>query len=435
MAGRSLSSRITSVWPSSLDARPFASTAAANGALAVVGLLTGMLAARLLGAEGRGQLAAAQAWPLLLATLGSFGVTEAIAYFVARSPLRARAALATGLVVTVPFVVIACLAGMWLLPRLLRGQAIDVQQVAMMSLALVPLLTFSAAPAQALRGVGRYQAWNLLRLIAPLAWLATLVAVRGTADATVPTLAMAFIGTTAMAGLVTHLCAWRMLAGPAVPERSLVRPMLAYSAPTMAAAVPHWLNLRLDQLIVIALLDARAVGLYVVAVAWSGAAHPLAEVVAHNAVPMLAGTKNISQRSRLVYRTGAAAAIGTSVLLLIATPTLLPLIFGAEFRDAIPVALVMVLAGAVEATNAVGAECLRGVGRPRAILLAECIGLAVTAAALPVLVPLGGIIGAAFASLLSYSAILVAQLRLMRAVREDVPLEFAGIPPKLDPVA
>jgi O-antigen/teichoic acid export membrane protein len=284
--------------------------------------------------------------------------------------------------------------------------------------------------------MGRYQAWNVLRLVTPLAWLATLLAVRGTDHATVPTLALAFIGATALSGLVTHVYAWRALAGSAGPERSLLRPMLTYSAPTMAAMIPHWLNLRLDQLFLIALIDARALGLYVVAVAWSGAARPLAEVVAHNAVPALAGARDSWQRSRLVYRAGAVAAIGTSVLLLAATAPLLPLVFGVEFRAAIPVALVMVLAGGVEATNTVGAECLRGVGRPRAVLLAECVGLAVTAVALPVLVLLGGIIGAACASLLSYSAILITQRRLMRAPREAVPLEFAaGIPPKLDPVA
>jgi O-antigen/teichoic acid export membrane protein len=395
-----------------------------------------MLAARLLGAEGRGELAAAQAWPLFLATLGSFGLTEAIAYFGARSPSRARAALATGLLLAVPFILVAVVAGAWLLPRLLRGQTMEVQQVATLCLALVPLLMLSAAPSQALRGVGRYRAWNVLRLVTPLAWLVTLVAVRGTDYATVHTLALAFIGATALAALVTHLHAWWTLAGPAAPERSLVRPMLAYSAPTMAATIPHWLNLRLDQLIVIALLDARALGLYVVAVAWSSAAHPLAAVVAHNAVPALAGAKDTWLRARLVYRAGAVAAIGTSVLLLVATPTLLPLIFGVEFRSAVPVALVMVLAGAVEAINAVGAECLRGVGRPRAVLLAEGAGLAVTAVALPVLVLLGGIIGAACASLLSYSVILLAQRRLMRVPRDEVQLEFvAGFPPKLDPVA
>jgi hypothetical protein len=53
--------------------------------------------------------------------------------------------------------------------------------------------------------MGRYQAWNVLRLVTPLAWLATLLAVRGTDHATVPTLALAFIGATALSGLVTHV--------------------------------------------------------------------------------------------------------------------------------------------------------------------------------------------------------------------------------------
>ena len=211
--------------------------------------------------------------------------------------------------------------------------------------------------------------------------------------------------------------------------------MLAYGAPTLAASIPHWLNLRVDQLIVIALLDARALGLYVVAVAWSGAAHPLAEVVAHNAVPALAGVNDTCQRSRLVYRAGAVAAIASSALLLAATPILLPVIFGADFRAAIPVALILVLAGGVDATNAVGAECLRGVGRPRAVLWAECIGLAVTAVVLPILVLVGGIIGAATASLVSYVVILVVQRRLMRAERDSTSPDFtAAIPPQLDSI-
>jgi O-antigen/teichoic acid export membrane protein len=425
-----------SLWPSSLDVRPFASTAAANGALSLIGLLTGMLAARLLGPEGRGQLAAAQAWPLFLATLGSFGLTEAVAYFVARAPSRARAALATGLVLAIPFTLAAVVAGVWLLPRALSRQTADVQGVAMLCLLLVPLLTLSTAPSQALRGVGRYRAWNLLRLVTPLAWLGALLAVQGTGNASISTLALAFIGATALAAVVTHLYAWPTLAGPVLADRGLVRPLLAYSAPTMAATIPRWLNLRLDQLIVIALLDARALGLYVVAVAWSSAAHPLAEVVAHNAVPALAGAKDPWQRARLVYRAGAVAAIATSVLLLAVTPALLPSIFGAEFRAAVPVALVMVLAGAVEAANAVGAECLRGVGRPRAVLFAECVGLAVTVVTLPVLVVLGGIMGAACATLLSCSAIVVAQRRLLRTPREEAALEFAAaIPQKLDPIA
>ena len=427
---------LETLWPSSLDARPFASTAFANAALAAIGLLTGTLAARMLGAEGRGELAAAQAWPLFLATLGSFGLTEAIAYFAAQAPSRARATLATGLLLAVPFTVLAVAAGLWLLPRMLRGQATEVQQIALLSLALVPLLTLSVAPSQALRGVGHFRSWNALRLITPLAWLATLMAVQGTSHANVPTLALGFIGATGLAACVSHVYAWRMLSGPSAPNRHLVRPMLAYSTPTMMAAMPQWLNLRLDQLIMIVVLDIRSLGLYVVAMAWSTAVQPLATVIAHGAVPALASAQDRHRKARLVYRAGAVVAIATSLVVLAATPMMLPLIFGAEFRSALPAALVLVIASGITSLNSVGAECLRGLGRPRSVLRAECVGLAVTAIALPALIPLAGIVGAACASVLAYSATLIVQRRQLRTPGENAVLDVtAGVPPTLDPIA
>ena len=83
---------------------------------------------------------------------------------------------AIGLVVAIPFTVAAVAAGVWLLPRVLPRQTAEVQQAAMMCLLLVPLLTLSTAGLHALRGVGRYRAWNVLRLVSPLVWLSALIA-------------------------------------------------------------------------------------------------------------------------------------------------------------------------------------------------------------------------------------------------------------------
>jgi O-antigen/teichoic acid export membrane protein len=181
----------------------------------------------------------------------------------------------------------------------------------------------------------------------------------------------------------------------------------------MITGLPQWLNFRLDQLLMIGLLDAEAIGLYVVAVAWGMAAQPLASAVAHLAVPTLAGSGDAQERAHAVYRFGTWVSIAVSALLLMTTPVLLPLVFGAEFRPAVVAALVMVVAGAIAAVNSVGAECLRGLGRPKSPLLAECAGLAVAGASLPVLIPVAGIVGAAIASVLSYSAILIVQQRLL----------------------
>src|SRR5713101_4590346 len=77
--------RIKTLWQSTAHASPFGSrillTAGTNGLSAVLGITTGMLAARLLGPQGRGELAAIQTWPSFIATLAMLGLPEALVYY------------------------------------------------------------------------------------------------------------------------------------------------------------------------------------------------------------------------------------------------------------------------------------------------------------------------------------------------------------------
>ena len=59
-------------------------TAGTNLVLASLGLVTGILAARLLGPVGRGELAAIQTWPSVMATIAMLGLPEAVVYFSAK---------------------------------------------------------------------------------------------------------------------------------------------------------------------------------------------------------------------------------------------------------------------------------------------------------------------------------------------------------------
>jgi len=421
--------------PTTFGTASVASTAVANAAIAACGLLSGALLARALGTGGRGELTAIQAWPLLLATVGSFGLTEAAAYFAASHPDRARTTLASTLLLAVPLSLVAVGLGLWILPRVLHAQTPDVRQAALISLLLVPLMPLLSAAHQALRGAGHAHAWNLLRVMVPAGWAAVLAVLYVRGGTTPTNAALVFIAVTAVSAAAAHLVAWRTLRGSVTPERQQFRPLLSYGAPTVVTALPQWLNIRLDQLVMIALLSPDAVGLYVVAVAWGGAAQPLATVLAHAAVPSLAALQDGQQRARLLYRSGALVSIAASVALLALTPLVLPLIFGAEFRGAIPAALVLAVAGAVTGMNAVGSECLRGLGRPRGLLAAECAGLAVTCVAVPVLIPLWGIVGAAVASLASYLAIMAIQWRLLsrdagRAGTDDSLVLALEAPPR-----
>lgn len=72
-------------WCNPRGARLFATnmalTVAANVTLAALGMVSGILAARLLGPHGRGQLAAIQTWPSSIATLAMLGMPEAVVYY------------------------------------------------------------------------------------------------------------------------------------------------------------------------------------------------------------------------------------------------------------------------------------------------------------------------------------------------------------------
>jgi O-antigen/teichoic acid export membrane protein len=77
-----------SVWSKVQRSRPLAAntviTATVNLVLAVLGMMSGVLAARLLGPHGRGELAAIQTWPGVIGTLAMLGMPEAIVYYSAR---------------------------------------------------------------------------------------------------------------------------------------------------------------------------------------------------------------------------------------------------------------------------------------------------------------------------------------------------------------
>ncbi|MCH7540941.1 MAG: hypothetical protein IH999_11195, partial [Proteobacteria bacterium] len=63
----------------------------AAGAIQLSNLASGILAARLLGPEGRGELAVIILWPSLIAALGALGITESVIYHTAnRSEPPAR---------------------------------------------------------------------------------------------------------------------------------------------------------------------------------------------------------------------------------------------------------------------------------------------------------------------------------------------------------
>jgi O-antigen/teichoic acid export membrane protein len=379
-------------------------------ALAVLAVATGVLAARLLGPSGEGELTAIQTWPLLLGTLAMLGLDSALVYFISRQPERGKQLTSTA-VLTALLSALAVGAVAWFaLPFLLSAQQPQVVSAARVFLLIGGIFAVVGIPHGSLRGAHAFIAWNLFRIAPGLAWMCILLTSWLLGRPSAIPLSRWYLGGFLVCGLPFLGIVNRKLHGPLKPDARLAPEMLRFGLPSALTSLPQTINLRFDQLLIIAFLPAQSLGFYVVAVAWSGAVAPLLSAVGSVLFPYVSAERDTDRQGYLLataLQGGALVAAATSVLFMLLAPFGLPLVFGSRFAPSIPSALVLVPAGAILAWAGIAEEGLRGLGRPTIVLVAEAVAAVVTVAALPVLLHTYGIFGAAVASLLGYSTIAV----------------------------
>jgi O-antigen/teichoic acid export membrane protein len=398
-------------------------TVATNLLIGGVGLLSGLLAARLLGPQGRGELAAIQTWPVILAMLTSAGLPEALTFSCATEPERSRESVLTGMAITGCLCAVAGSLGYLAFPYLLTAQSPETMHSARLYLWMLPLVAFTGIPFNVMRGLGQLRRWNIMRCAPGILWTLVVAPAAFTADRRPGTIALRFLILLPAVCVLLLMVMDHHLRGPYRISIDIGRRLLRFGLPCTLTALPQIFVLRLDQLFMAALLPSQALGLYAVGVAWASVLQMIAQGIGTVLFPRIAAAPRREDRLRLLrsaLRDAVTVMVVLVPLLLVVTPFLLPWFFGAGFAAAVPVAAILVVAGGVAGFNGVIEEALRGLGQPRAAMRAEIAGLAVTIPALIVLLPRFGVVGAAATSLVAY---VVVALVLLRQI---VPLVRGG---------
>jgi O-antigen/teichoic acid export membrane protein len=390
--------------------RHYLSTLATNGAILVFGMVSGILSARLLGPQGRGELAVILLWPMALATLGGLGLNQAITFFVAREPERLHALFTVALVLSVAQGLLLGVLGYVLLPYVLQGKAPDVLYWSRWFLLSIPLVFLSGNLQNLLQGSMHLDHYNAGRMFSA-AWYALVMAAlyllhRPSLGDIITWLLVGYAG-----GVALSLVLVRRLLRPRWHwDSSILRPLLSYGVKTQLGGVTYYLNQRLDQLNMSVWLAPEALGYYVVAVAL---ASPLTIIPnAIGIVTLPAAAREAAAAARTVIRRSLRTvlllgAMGAAVLFLL-VPYLLPLLFGEAFRPAIGACRVLAIAMVPLGLSLVLYESLRALNHPLAPAFAEGLGNLVTIALLAVLLPRYSFLGAAYASLGAYTAVFLA---------------------------
>jgi O-antigen/teichoic acid export membrane protein len=393
-----------------------ARTAAFNMLIAIASGLGSVIVARALGPTGRGEYAAIIAWFGISCMVGQMGLPAALCFYVAKDPKRARDYVATSRAMMLATGMLALMAGFLLTPILSHGnpEAADGYRIAF-GISIVTYVgiayIYALQPHHLLR-------WNVVRTIQPVLTLLILCLLWVLKLLTLNTALFTLAATlTLQLGWGYWHCRENALA-PGHARISLLPPLAAYGIAQIAALTPATLNAELDQLVLSQTVAAAVLGRYAIAVSLTSLPIPLVAAIGNVAFPRLAAQQVVTDATRRMQRNAIVASAGIAAAILIPLAAvaywLIPFLFGADYRGAVPLLWILTPGAAFLACGQVAGDLLRGRNYPGVVAWAQGLAAIFTVVLLIALLPIIGVYGAAIASTVAYGAALAAMLRSLQ---------------------
>ena len=366
--------------------------------------LIGIVVARTLGPAGKGQLSLVMQVPGLLIVLLNLGISQANVRYVSQGELDPKAAVGNS-------IVIATALGMIAAPivyMLLEGPfavARDVpHQAVVFAMLVLPLGLAAASITGVSIGLGNLVLPFWYAVASSLTTLAGFGALSlfGAANVT-SVVALSVAGT--VVGVALMLFGMRRMSWPWRFDSTAARSVAQFSAKAYIGDITGFLHNRLDILILGWLAGSAAVGLYSVGVSFAELALYVPTALS-TAVLAKAGRTDSDEGLEFVSRSTRSAVLLTLLtmaLLAAAVPGMVWLLFGAAFIPSV-LAFFVLLPG-VLADGVTRIVWNYQVGRGRIYWMLSLVMALLNVAAVVVLVPLFGFVGAAAASSLTYTAL------------------------------
>jgi O-antigen/teichoic acid export membrane protein len=402
-----------------------------------IAFLTTLVVSRLLGPGGKGAFIGVTALPMLVGTAFVFGLPNAINYFAARGvSVRSLAYAGTVSVAVISIVVVAALwvSLPWLeqsifsvpVEKLGQGTGDQMLRVVLIAVPVGMLGTFVGTILYARHEVKLYTSILVGQSVATFLLLVTAVGILrlGVPGAVAGSVIATSLGTLAILVAVRRV-AIQNPGGSPVDMRAI----LSYGARAYPAGITGYFNYRADVFIIQALMVASAapaaLGLYSMAVTMAELIFYIPDAVTTIFMPTVAGSTGTSANAKLgpVSRMTLLVTVSAAICLVpvawIGLNIALPAYVGC-----LPAFLVLLPAVVSLSLGKVMTSYISGRGRPGPVSIGAAVTLALNLAANVLLIPRFGIVGAAAASLLSYTAMAVMMVVVACRVSGLSPLEL-----------
>ena len=392
----------------------YGSTFVGQGLTLGLGILTGILSARMLGPVGRGEYAAIIIWPMGIASFLGFGINQAVVFYLGQREITpsegATAVTAIGMIQSVISVAI----GLLVVPIVLAKYSPEVQHLGILFVLLTPALILGGYPANVFQGLQDMHRFNLIRLVAPFTYAVALLGLYFAHRASLNNVIVSQLAAYILALALGSTVAWRILRLRRQWNSSAIPRLLHFGFRLQGLSIATYVNQRIDQLVLSLFVPPKQLGFYAVAVTLSTAV-----AVFPQAAGIVAFSRGSSQSSGDAKETIGVAFRASLIWLLVScsllyglAPFLIRLVFGGAFDGSILACRILLPGALMTGLSFVLYNAASALGRPGLTSYAEGISVIVTATGLYLLVPTYGYIGAALTSSVAYTVSFVVMLIL-----------------------
>jgi O-antigen/teichoic acid export membrane protein len=378
-------------------------TGIATVLMLAINVVTGIIAARVLGAQGRGELSALLLCPQFLAFLFTLGLPASTIVRVKGSPTSAAGTMGAALVMSTVMGVLAAVTGALIMPRLLRQYDSHLISVARWLLLFVATGVSSATVIAALQLRDRFTAYNRLRFWQSALTLVSLAALAAAHAFTAVTGALAYVLPTLPFFVWNLIWVIREFRPRFSHWRRDGLSLLDYGWRVHVMDIANTLFGQLDKIILIAVLAPAIFGLYVVVFNFSRLVTTFANAATPVLLPRSAG------RSAVEVLAVTARAFSATTLLSGATVVVFSLfgslalrwLYGEQFAAGYWLLVILSLEGALASSAMVLQQAYIVLHRPGTVALFQTLSLGLGAIAIYLLSRRFGAEGAACGLLLA----------------------------------
>ena len=364
---------------------------------------TGIITARVLRPEGRGELAAMILWPVFLSGACTLGLPNALLYTLRMRRRGDDALVTTALIIALVLSAVTAILGFILIPHWLVHYSAEVVRTAQWFMVSTPATILLLVGRAAWEARGRFGTSAACLLAPPVITLASLLLLLGTHHLTPISGAWSYVlgGAAPVVWVVVSLRSdialrWKEMLIAA-------QDLMSYGLRSFGIDLCGSLAQYVDQALVIGMLMPSQMGTYTVALSLSRMVNVIFASVASVVFPKAMG-RDAAGGLRLALRAvvgSLALGIPAATVLALGSGFALRSLYGAEYSIASGLLQVLLLEALVSGSVSVMSQPFMAQGRPGTVTVLQVIGLATSVPLIFFLVPRMGPEGACVALLIS----------------------------------